>query len=85
MASIDPDQAVEEHIEGLIAREHALRGHPEGEQGLSEGERRELASLEVTLDQTWDLLRRRRAARSAGQDPDQLGLRDEGTVEGYQQ
>ena len=39
--------------------------------------------LEVTLDQCWDLLRQRRARRSAGLNPDEATVRDEKTVEGY--
>ena len=44
-----------------------------------------LQSLEVALDQCWDLLRQRRARRSAGEDPDAAEVRPEGVVEGYQQ
>jgi hypothetical protein len=39
----------------------------------------------VALDQCWDLLRQRRAKRHAGQDPDEVELRDPSTVEGYLQ
>ena len=42
-------------------------------------------SLEVTLDQLWDLLRQRRALRDAGRSPDDAAIRPEGTVEGYRQ
>jgi hypothetical protein len=80
----DPDQNVEDRIEPLIDREHELRRHAEG-RGLDESEQAELRRLEVRLDQLWDLLRRRRAMRAAGQDPDAAGLRDEETVEHYQQ
>jgi ribosomal protein S15P/S13E len=80
----DPDQQVEDDIETLIAREHELRGHAEG-RGLDEAEQAELHRLEVRLDQLWDLLRRRRALRAAGQDPSGAELRDEDTVENYRQ
>ena len=53
--------------------------------GLSEEEAKRLKSVEVTLDQMWDLLRQRRALRSAGRSPDSATLRSEGTVEGYRQ
>jgi len=80
----DPDQKVEDDIETLIAREHELRGHAEG-RGLDEAEQVELKRLEVRLDQLWDLLRRRRALRAAGQDPGVTDLRDEDVVENYRQ
>ena len=81
---MDPDQNVEDGIERLLAREHQLRNHAEG-QGLDERQRAELEHLEVRLDQLWDLLRRRRALRAAGQDPRAAHVRDEGTVEHYEQ
>jgi hypothetical protein len=80
----DPDQNVEDDIETLIAREHELRGHAEG-RGLDEAEQNELHRLEVRLDQLWDLLRRRRALRAAGQDPGTADLRSEDIVENYRQ
>ena len=70
LAMADPDQPVEDNIETLIAREHELRSHAEG-RGLSEEEQAEQRALEVRLDQLWDLLRRRRALRAAGEDPEE--------------
>jgi Protein of unknown function (DUF2630) len=84
MASQDPDQRVENRIETLIEREHELRGHAEG-RGLDSGEHEELRQLEIRLDQLWDLLRRRRAARESGGDPAREQLRDADTVEHYRQ
>jgi hypothetical protein len=80
----DPDQAVEDGIEQLIEREHELRRHAEG-RGLSEEEQAEERALEVRLDQLWDLLRRRRALREAGEDPAQADVRPEDVVEHYEQ
>jgi hypothetical protein len=80
----DPDQPVEDNIEALIAREHELRHHAEG-RGLSDEEQAELRALEVRLDQLWDLLRRRRALRAAGEDPSQADVRPEDVVEHYEQ
>ena len=80
----DPDQAVEDGIEQLIAREHELRSHAEG-RGLSEEEQAEQRALEVRLDQLWDLLRQRRALREAGFDPDAAHARPPEVVEGYEQ
>lgn len=80
----DPDHAVEDRIDQLIEREHELRRHAEG-RGLSDQEQVELHTLEVRLDQLWDLLRRRRALLSAGQDPHDARMRSEDVVEHYQQ
>ena len=50
-----------------------------------EADRERLAQVKVELDRYWDLLRRRRSSERAGGDPEQVGLRDEGTVENYLQ
>jgi hypothetical protein len=42
-----------------------------------------LRAVEVELDRCWDLLRRRRALRDAGGDPEQATARDPDTVERY--
>lgn len=78
------DEAVIERIDELIAEEHALREQSVGS-GLSDEQRARLEQVEVRLDQLWDLLRRRRASRSAGQDPDTLERRSPEVVEHYQQ
>lgn len=80
----DPDQRVENRIEDLVEREHELRHHAEG-RGLSDEDRQELESLQVRLDQLWDLLRRRRATREFGGDPSLDHPRDADTVEHYEQ
>jgi hypothetical protein len=72
------------HIEELIAEEHRLWELEAGGHA-TDAERERLAQIKVELDRYWDLLRRRRAAERAGGDPDQVGLRDEGTVENYLQ
>jgi hypothetical protein len=79
------DRDIIRHIDELVAEEHALeRSHGEGKV-LSDEERGRLRSLEVQLDQLWDLLRQRRARRDAGLDPDGAEPRDPSTVEGYRQ
>ena len=51
---------------------------------VTDDERERLRKLEVTLDQCWDLLRQRRAARAAGLNPDEVvSVRDPETIEGY--
>jgi hypothetical protein len=71
-------------IDALVAEEHRLEQAHAGE-GLDDEETAHLRSLEVALDQCWDLLRQRRARRAAGQDPDDVAPRPPGVVENYQQ
>jgi hypothetical protein len=78
------DKQIREHIERLVAEEHHLLERGET-RALTAEDRRRLESLEVQLDQFWDLLRQRRARRDAGQDPNVAHLRSEGTVEHYRQ
>ena len=76
----DPD--VKGRIDELAREEHELfERESRGE--ASDADRERLRHLEVTLDQCWDLLRQRRAKRSAGLDPDEARVRDPETVEGY--
>ena len=63
------DQEIVTRINELAAEEQRLEEAHVGE-GLSDEERRRKQELEVTLDKMWDMLRQRRAKRSAGQDPD---------------
>ncbi|MBE3561629.1 MAG: DUF2630 family protein [Ktedonobacteraceae bacterium] len=79
------DKTILQSIDELVKEEHALLQKAEEQGGLSEEERRRLHSLEVHLDQCWDLLRQRRARRRAGLNPDEAHERDESTVEHYLQ
>ena len=79
------DSEVIRNIDDLVEREHALRSQHAAAESLTEEERAELDRLEVQLDQCWDLLRRRRARRDLGEDPDAVPVRDADTVEHYQQ
>jgi hypothetical protein len=76
------DAQIEAVITQLVDEEHRLEreGSPD-----DAGRAERLSSIEVTLDRCWDLLRQRRARRSAGLDPDAATERSAGTVEGYQQ
>jgi hypothetical protein len=78
------DERIHNRIEDLVAEEHELyeRG---GEGGLTDSEHRRLESIEVSLDQCWDLLRQRRALREAGRNPDAARIRDPEIVERYEQ
>lgn len=78
------DAEIVQRIGRLAEDERALEGAHAGP-GLSDEELQRLRSLQVALDQCWDLLRQRRARRNAGQDPDDAEVRSEGVVEGYRQ
>jgi Protein of unknown function (DUF2630) len=82
------DQSILSRIEALVSEEHSLHTD-ESEPGAGEdsllADRERLDAVSRELDQCWDLLRRRRALRAAGADPDAAEPRDEGTVEGYLQ
>lgn len=78
------DESALDTINRLAAEEHELRAK-EASGEVTDADRARIAELEVHLDQCWDLLRQRRARRSAGLDPDDATLRDESTVEHYQQ
>jgi len=77
------DTSVQDHIEQLVAEEHALLGRS-SEQGLNEQDHERLAAVRVELDRYWDLLRQRRAREEYGDDPDAASIRDADTVEGYE-
>ena len=76
------DQEVIDRIEALADEEHELFAR-ESRGEASTKERARLKEIEVQLDQLYDLLRQRRARRSAGLDPDEAIPRDTDTVEGY--
>jgi hypothetical protein len=79
-----PDPEILSRIGQLVDEERTLRrGHRETPLEPSALER--LEQIEVQLDQCWDLLNQRRALAEYGLDPDAATLRDESTVEGYEQ
>ena len=78
------DERIHESIEQLVAEEHEL-WERESSGNATEDDRRRLDAVQVSLDQCWDLLRQRRARRSAGLDPEGAEERPPGVVEGYQQ
>lgn len=78
------DQSIVARIGELSDEEHRLELAHQG-QPLSESELARLRSIEVALDQCWDLLRQRRARRAAGQDPEEAAVRPESVVEEYRQ
>ena len=79
------DKNVLDRIHGLVDEEHQLRQQlAKGKLSASE-EHARLKELEEALDQCWDLLRRRRAAREVGNDPNAEQAHSVGEVEGYLQ
>lgn len=78
------DEQIHERIESLVAEEHRLWESEASGTG-SDSERQRLASLKVSLDQCWDLLRQRRALREAGLSPESAHARNKETVEHYEQ
>jgi hypothetical protein len=59
------DAEILDRINSLVEEEHALFGRSREGAALSDPEHTRLRSLEVALDQCWDLLRQRRAATAS--------------------
>jgi Protein of unknown function (DUF2630) len=78
------DERIHGRIEELVSEEHEL-WQRETDGAATDGDRRRLDELKVTLDQCWDLLRQRRALREAGLDPEAAHVREADVVEGYEQ
>jgi len=78
------DPQIHQSIEQLVAEEHEL-WQRESAGNATDDDRRRLQTVQVSLDQCWDLLRQRRALRDAGLDHDSARERPADVVEGYQQ
>jgi len=69
------DREILDCIYALVAQERRLRDQRD-RGGLPDHDGGEhLADVKANLDEMWDLLRRRRALREAGLDPDVVDLR----------
>jgi hypothetical protein len=82
------DDAIQARIDALEQEEQRLRKEEEssaeaGRTDVVSADADRLSAIKVELDQLWDLLRQRRALRSAGRNPDDAQLRDSETVERY--
>ncbi|TLY37651.1 MAG: DUF2630 family protein [Nitrospirae bacterium] len=75
------EQPVLNEIQTLVSEEHRLYGKGT----LSDTDRERLATINVELDQCWDLLRQRRALRETGGDPNAAQVRPPDVVEKYEQ
>jgi hypothetical protein len=78
------DSSIHQHIEDLVAEEQRLL-HAHEQDGLSDTEHQRMRAVQIELDRYWDLLRQRRARSEAGLDPNKASLRDDVTVEDYEQ
>ncbi|HZO34803.1 MAG TPA: DUF2630 family protein [Gaiellaceae bacterium] len=78
------DPQIHESIEQLVSEEHEL-WERESSGNATDDDRRRLQQVKVSLDQCWDLLRQRRALRTAGLDPDSAEERPPDVVERYWQ
>ena len=80
------DKTILNRISELVDEEHRLRADAQtGEPGTDDDARTRLREVEESLDQCWDLLRRRRAARQTHADPGSQGMRPKPEVERYLQ
>jgi Protein of unknown function (DUF2630) len=79
------DREVLDCIHNLVADERRLRDLRDRGEVSETFETSRLREIEEALDQMWDLLRRRRAMRGAGLDPDTLDLRPMMQVNAYVQ
>jgi hypothetical protein len=79
------EHSILDRIGQLVDEEHRLRAAVQAGTLDSDEERARLKAVEESLDQCWDLLRRRRAARATGSDADAVQPRDITEVEGYLQ
>ncbi|AWB92406.1 DUF2630 family protein [Aeromicrobium chenweiae] len=77
------DQGIHEHINSLVAEEKALREQLTNHEISRDEERARLRTLEVELDQAWDLLRQRKALRETGGSEDDAAERSGDVVEKY--
>ncbi|TMR09014.1 DUF2630 family protein [Nonomuraea turkmeniaca] len=79
------DDEILTRISALVNEEHELRDRLTAGEVTTDEEHARIKQLETALDQCWDLLRQRRARRSAGENPDSAAVRQPGEVENYRQ
>lgn len=79
------DSSIQHRISELVDEEHKLRRAVQAGVISTDEEQARLRRIEEDLDQCWDLLRRRRAARENRTDPDLVTPRPIDEVEHYEQ
>ena len=77
------DRSIRVRIGDLVHEEHSLREQLGRHEISPAEEQARLRSLEVELDQCWDLLRQRAAKREFGEDPESADARSPDVVERY--
>ena len=78
------DASLRDQIEKLVAEETSAHERVRGT-GPDDARHERLSQIKVDLDQCWDLLRQRQGHEEFRLDPDNTSVRDESTVEGYEQ
>ena len=79
------DEQIEAVIETLETEREELRRREGSADPTLARDVARLEEIRLELDRLWDLLRQRRALRSAGDDPDKASERSAETVEKYWQ
>lgn len=79
------DEQIQQQIDALEQERLTLREHEADRDPTLEADAGRLEEIRIELDQLWDLLRRRRALRDAGRNPDEAQKRPVDVVERYQQ
>lgn len=79
------DKSLLGRINELVDEEHRLRTQVQSGEISTDEEHARLREVEESLDQCWDLLRRRRAVRKGGDDPESARVRSRENVESYLQ
>ena len=77
------DRTIRQYIGELVQQERTLRDGLSNTLDSDGSTRRLLQLIEVELDQCWDLLRQRAAAREFGRDPETATVRPASVVENY--
>jgi hypothetical protein len=79
------DTQITSRIEKLELESEALRHNQARAAEHSSTDAQRLDVIRIEVDRLWDLLRQRRAPRSAGRNPNDANERSSVTVEGYWQ
>jgi hypothetical protein len=79
------DEQIESQIEALESERERLHQKEGTMDPTLDEDAARLEEIRVDLDRLWDLLRQRRARRSAGENPDLASERSAETVEKYWQ
>jgi hypothetical protein len=79
------DEEIETQLDALEFERENIREREGSDDVTLEQDVARLEEIRIDLERLWDLLRQRRALRSAGEDPEQASERSAETVEKYWQ